>query len=319
VLPVQSFDGNYSIAVQAKLSNGQLSGDTHIPFDVDPGLPRVEPATPTIMVGRQLTFTVHAVLPGSVTFTYGGTFPEQGTIPVGPDGTVTITVTPPHSTSVAEFFVRSTTAAGLDSGTQAIQFPVLTNGPTVTSTDYPAFQFGGGIGQPGTFTFTSPVPGARSFTYTLNNDTPTTVPVDANGTTSVQVTPTGLDNVLTVTSTLADGSTSEPVTYEFLANSAAPNITCDPSTVTVGDTFQCAFTPVQADVVSYTYQWSNENPVTVPADANGGAKITLTAADQDFDTPTLQVSSTDATGITSGRGTFFMIVNLPARSTLHTS
>jgi plastocyanin len=319
VLPVQSISGNYSVAAQAKLSNGQLTEDTQVPFNVDLGFPQVTPDNATIVVGQQLTFTVHAVLPGSVTFTYADTSGGQGTVPVGPDGSATITVTPPHSTSFGEFFVRSTTAASVDSGTQIAQFTVLTNGPTVTSTDYPAFQFGGGIGQPGTFTFTSPVPGAQSFTYTLNGDTPTTVPVDANGTTSVRITPTGFDNVLTVTSILADGSTSEPVRYEFLANSAAPNITCDPGTVILGDTFRCTFTPVQADVVSYTYQWSNETPVTVPADAAGSATITLTAADQDFDNPTLQVSSTDAQGITSGRGAFIMTVNFPPRSTPHTS
>jgi hypothetical protein len=318
VLPVESISGNFSVAVQAKLSNGQLTADTQIPFDVDLGFPQVQPENATVVVGHPLTFTVHATLPGSVTFSYSA-FPDSGTVPVGPDGNATITVTPRQSNQSATLSVHSTTADGLNSGVAFARYTVLTNGPTISSTDYPQFQFGGGIGQPGTFTFTSPVPGAQSITYALNGGTPTTVPLAADGTANVLITPTGTDTVLTATSTLADGSISEQSRYEFLANPAAPNITCDPATVTIGDTFQCTFTPVQANVVSYTYLWSNENPVTVSANADGSATVTLTAADQDFDDPVLQVSSTTADGIASGRGTFFVNINLPGQSTPHSS
>ncbi len=223
VLPVESISGNFSIDVQAKLSNGQLTSDTHVPFDVDLGFPQVTPQESTVLVNQPVTLVVHAVLPGSVTVTYSDNFGDQGTVPVDADGNATITVTPHHSTfnfngPITDFFVHSTTADGQDSGTGGAAIEVLTNGPTIASTDYPENQFAGAIGQPGTFTFTSPVPGAQSFTYTLNNGTPITVPASGDGTASVQITPTDTFNTVSATSTLADGSTSEAVAYTFLAN-----------------------------------------------------------------------------------------------------
>jgi hypothetical protein len=226
VLPVASISGNFSIDVQARLSNGQLTGDTQVPFDVDLGFPQVTPQESTVLVNQPVILSVHAVLPGSVTVTYGDQFGDQGTVPVDADGNATITVTPNHSTfnfngPQTNFFVHSTTADGQDSGTGGAAITVLTNGPTVTSTDYPQNQFGGAVGQPGTFAFTSPVPGAQSFTYTLNSSTPITVPASGDGTASVQITPTDTFNTVSVTSTLADGSTSEAVAYTFLANDDA--------------------------------------------------------------------------------------------------
>jgi hypothetical protein len=225
VQPVQSISGNFSIAAAARLSNGQLTEDTHIPFNVDLGFPQVTAQEPTVLVNQPVTLSVHAVLPGSVTITYGDQFGDQGTVPVDADGNATIIVTPHHSTfnfngPFTNFFVHSTTADGQDSGTGGAAITVLTNGPTVTSTDYPENQFAGAIGQPGTFTFTSPVPGVQDFTYTLNNGSPITVPASAEGTASVQATPTDTVNTLSVTSTLADGGTSEAVTYTFEASQA---------------------------------------------------------------------------------------------------
>jgi hypothetical protein len=223
VLPMESISGNFSIAASAKLSNGQLTGDTQVPFNVDLGFPQVTPQESTVLVNQPVTLSVHAVLPGSVTVTYSDQFGDQGTVPVDVDGNATITVTPHHSTfnfngPITDFFVHSTTADGQDSGTGGAAITVLTNGPAVTSTDYPQNQFAGAIGQPGTFTFTSPVPGVRSFTYTLDDGGPITVPASTDGTASVQATPTDTVNTLSVTSTLADGGTSEAVTYTFEAN-----------------------------------------------------------------------------------------------------
>lgn len=322
VQPVQALGGNFGIGVSAKLSNGQLTQSTTFFFDVDLGFPQVTPQSATTLVNQPVTFTVHAVLPGSVTLTYGDTLGDQGTVPVDADGNAQITVTPTRSSSFANFFVHSTTADGQNSGTAGVSLVVLTNGPTVTSSDYPQFQFAGGLGQPGTFTFTSPVAGAQSFTYSVNGGQQTTVPADASGAASVRITPATTDSVLTVTSTLADGSTSEPARYEFFANPVAPNIDCTVSTVDLGDTFQCTFSPVQTDVASYTYQWSNEAPVTVPAGADGTATVTLTATDQDVDDPVVQVFSTDTEGIASGRDSTFVTINqnadaVPGRLSMH--
>lgn len=93
------------------------SGPAETLLDVDPGAPTVDqPATATI--GQPLQLTFHAVLPGSTTFTYAweiGTF----TVPVGADGTATVTVTP-TITGPDELDVFSTTTAGQDSGTTPV-------------------------------------------------------------------------------------------------------------------------------------------------------------------------------------------------------
>lgn len=117
VTPSDPFFVPAPLDVQALLANGKLSGPAEALLDVDPGAPTVDqPATATI--GQPLQLTFHALLPGSTTFTYAweiGTF----TIPVGADGTVTVTVSP-TITGPDELDVFSTTAAGQDSGTNPV-------------------------------------------------------------------------------------------------------------------------------------------------------------------------------------------------------
>lgn len=205
--------------VRAQLANGNLTEEILDTLQTDSAPPTVDQGPAEALAGTPVRFVFTAALPGSVSFTYtidGGT---PVTVPADPDGTATVTLTP--DTSFLELDVFSTTADGVDSGTTT-DFPFLdTDEPTVTSTDYPEGSLGGGVGQPGTFTFTSPVPGVVSYTYDFNGDEET-VPAGPDGSAQVVLTPMDTsEQELLVSSTLPDGGTSDETFYAFGVNSSA--------------------------------------------------------------------------------------------------
>lgn len=215
VTPIETNVGPF-LNVRARLGNGNLTEETVYTVRTDPAAPTVDQNPQEGLAGAAVEYTFNAVLPNSVSFTYtlnGGT---PTTVPVGPDGAATVTLT--SDSSIAELDVFSTTSDGVNSGTQNC-IPFLdSDEPVVTSTVYPEDSVGGGVGVPGTFTFTSPVPGVVSYTYSFNGDEKT-VSAGPDGSAQVVLTPTDTSaQELLVSSTLPDGGTSDTTFYSFLVN-----------------------------------------------------------------------------------------------------
>ncbi|HJP77817.1 MAG TPA: hypothetical protein VJ914_26340 [Pseudonocardiaceae bacterium] len=296
VTPLDQF-GHDTLNVQAKLSNGDTTGINPALVGSNPGQPKVTASQSEVFAGTPVQFTFTATLPNSQSFTYTLNNAAPVTVPVGADGTATVTFTP-----ATEGFdgvdVFSTDANGVKSGTGDGAVFVDATTPTVASTQYPPGSASGEPGIPGTFTFSSPVPNVVSYTYTFDGGAPVTVPAAADGTASVTLTPNATNNpqVLLVTSTLPGGGTSEQADYEFHLDIAQPIVSC-PST-TVGQQFQCSLQPGQKNVVSYVYAFDGAPNVTLPAAADGTATITLTAPNTAGNYP-LTVWSVDSGGLMS--------------------
>ncbi|TDQ05015.1 hypothetical protein [Labedaea rhizosphaerae] len=169
----------------------------------------------------------------------------------------------------------------------------------MTSTTYPG-EYGGATGVEGTFVFSSPVPGAASYTYHFNDDDPVTVPAGADGTASVRYTPPHRDtNYLTVQTTFTDGTTSEELFWSFMVNGNGPQVECTPSEVPAGGEFTCTLAPVQVGAQSYLYQWGDGPEQALPMGSDRTATITLTMpADVDY-AQTLSTWSVDGSGARS--------------------
>ncbi len=270
-------DVNYHVSVRSKLAGGYLTSSTEEYFQTEPGTPILERHTAQPILGSTVEFALRAVLPGSATFTYRWAEDEPKTVPVGADGTATVTVTA-RASGLNSFSAHSTTAKGQRSGGENLYVDVASNQPKVTSVEYPESETSGAVGLPGTFTFQSPVQGVTSYTYAFNTEQPVTVAADAAGTAVISYTPAKTYiNYLTVTSTLADGTVSESKTYYFYVAYQSPRVSCDNSGwVTPGQVIRCAISPVQANLASYGYIVGEGQEVVLQPDADGKAAVEFT-------------------------------------------
>lgn len=286
VTPTDPEVGSPQLSVQARLATGYLTSESIETVFVEPGEPEVESLTANPTQGLPAQFRVHAVLPGSVSFTYHWNDGELVTVPLGADGTATVTVTPTTS-SWGTLYGYTTTAAGQNSGWGGVNVSVASNQPKVTSAEYPE---GGGmtgaVGVPGTFVFSSPVPGAVSYSYDFENGPSGTVAAGPDGTASVVFAPrVPYINGIFVTTKFADGSVSEQGGYTFYVNYSAPRFACDATgwSVTPGQHIQCTLSPVQANLASYGYAVGSGPETTVAPGPDGTATI-------GFDVPAAQPS-----------------------------
>ncbi|WP_165960910.1 DNRLRE domain-containing protein [Actinocrispum wychmicini] len=115
IVPTQP-ELSQSIEVRARLGNGNLTAAGFYHLDVDLGTPTAAVLTANPTIGQPVQVKLGSVLPGSVTFTYTWSDDQPVTIPVGPDGTATITLIPtqPYGQLLS---VHTTTGDGLQSGT----------------------------------------------------------------------------------------------------------------------------------------------------------------------------------------------------------
>ncbi|MEU8638050.1 DNRLRE domain-containing protein [Amycolatopsis sp. NPDC048633] len=264
------------LSVRAQLATGYLTSESSETVVSEPGEPEVESLTANPTQGLPAQFRVHAVLPGSVSFTYHWNDGEMSTVPLDADGTATVTLTPATS-SWGSFYGYTTTASGQNSGWGGLNVSVASNKPKVTSAEYPE---GGGmtgaVGVPGTFVFSSPVPGAVSYTYEFDNGVHGTVAAGPDGTASVVFTPTEpYINSIYATTKFADGSVSEQGGYTFYVNYSAPRFECDATgwSVAPGQHIQCTLSPVQANLASYGYAVDSGPETTVAPGPDGTATI----------------------------------------------
>ncbi|UOX86015.1 hypothetical protein MUY14_30135 [Amycolatopsis sp. FBCC-B4732] len=297
ITPTDAAKG-YRVEVRARMTNGNLSADRTTQIAVDRGLPVID-APPSLMAGQPAVFTLHATLPGSATFTYDWDYGTPVTIPVGPDGTAQVTITPAEQ-GQHWLHAHTTTAAGLVSAQDEVNVTAVTNGPKVTSAEYPEYAVGGYVTTPGTFTFSSPLPGAVSFTYRLQGAEPATIPAGPDGTASAVLTPlTASSQYLETTTTFADGTVSAGSYYWFSPRSAAPPLTCDGSgSLRPGQVVHCTLTPVQPGLASYGYSVDSGPAVTVGPGADGTAAFEFTVpADRTQYVLRLEAWSANAAGL----------------------
>jgi hypothetical protein len=113
--PTSYADYAADVLVRAQLRNGNLGGSASVLLGIDIGLPTVDQSAKEVPVGTPVVFTVQAELPNSVSLTYTWEDQDPVTVPVGPDGTTTITLVA-DETGVDSLFVQSVTATGTVSG-----------------------------------------------------------------------------------------------------------------------------------------------------------------------------------------------------------
>lgn len=113
-----TWDGQVTLTVRSRSSNGLVSDWNYYSFFVNPLAPTAghDVQWPdTVSVGEQVTFTFTSTMPGATEFLYTVGSSERQVTAVGPDGTATVqwTVTEPYTNHV-DVYTRS--AAGAVSG-----------------------------------------------------------------------------------------------------------------------------------------------------------------------------------------------------------
>ncbi|NEY31417.1 hypothetical protein GTU99_04230 [Streptomyces sp. PRKS01-65] len=195
-------------------------------FNVGSTAPTITPAVPEPEFGEPTGFTFHPdpelqakspVVRYSVQIT-GGRQDRTLDVAAGADGTATVELA--MDGIYGQYLrVSSESANGWISDEAWWQVSYDTT-PTVASDTYPENGSGGGVGVPGTFTFTPKVKDVVSYTYTFGNGDPAvTVPADADHTASIEWTPAADGWYgLTVYATTRSGVDLAPYDYYFAVN-----------------------------------------------------------------------------------------------------
>jgi hypothetical protein len=206
-----------------------VSGTYMYQFFITPTYPTVtlSPATPRYGQPVTLSLAPNPSLTGVDSYTYeiDGSFPGPShTVAAAADGTASVTLTLNRGANWIR--VRSHSANGWVSEPYTT-FVYIDTSPAVTSDVYledngtgaSAGNSHGGVGIPGTFTFTSYVPGVVSFTYSIDWGSGVTIPADANGVAQLTYTPdsSGYHEV-DVYATGANGTVYDTYYYGFYVN-----------------------------------------------------------------------------------------------------
>ncbi|MFC0547259.1 hypothetical protein [Kutzneria chonburiensis] len=149
--------------------------------------------------------------------------------------------------------------------------------PTVTSPDYPPGG-GGGVGKPGRFIL-SANGSADTVGFRYGASIPATyVAADkTGGSATIWITPNSWGTQqLVVTSVDAAGNVSGVTKYLYTVNNNKAQVSCTPGSGYIGVARQCTFTPTLNRYTGYTYEIGNGTPVSVDADDNGSATVTVT-------------------------------------------
>lgn len=201
------------------------SAITSYTFRVGSTAPTVTPADPSPGFGEPATFSLvpdpalqakSPVVSYSVRTT-GGADDKTVEVPAAADGTAETTLTL-DGLYGERLWVSSKSADGWvsDEATWSVSYDTT---PTVASDVYPEYGSGGGAGVPGAFTLTPKVKDVVSYTYSFNGDPEVTIPASADGTASLDWTPsTAGDYDLMVYATTGAGSRLAPYDYYFTVN-----------------------------------------------------------------------------------------------------
>ncbi|MFJ4843271.1 hypothetical protein [Streptomyces sp. NPDC088746] len=202
------------------------SGIARYDFRVNSTAPTISPAVPEPEFGQPTEFMLRPdpelqakspVVSYSVK-TIGGQEDRTFDVTARPDGTATVELALDGLYN-EQLQVSSRSGNGWlsDAAWWGISFDTT---PVVSSVTYPENGSGGGIGVPGTFTFTPRVKDVVSFTYSFNNGDPeVTVPAGADHTASIDWSPAADGwHDLTVYATTRSGLQLAPYDYFFTVN-----------------------------------------------------------------------------------------------------
>lgn len=162
------------------------------------------------------TFEIRPGTTGVESYEYQFAEETPRSVPARPDGTAAIEWTPQEYPSTwggwVTLKVRSHSADGRISNWAYYSIHVSALNPTVVSDRYEHGRETGGVGQTGTFTVTTHLPGSTTVHYRFDDEPVQTAAVGPDGTAELRWTPTtAYSHSLTVWSSTADGRSSGPL------------------------------------------------------------------------------------------------------------
>ncbi|MBU2663439.1 IPT/TIG domain-containing protein [Actinoplanes bogorensis] len=281
-----SNESTRGVRVQARSADGSLSEPRWLGIYVDGARPQVT-RTGGELVGTTATIKARTemVNPTEYEAVLNRDPATKQVVPAAADGTATFEfpVTKAEYTYVT---VIARNAAGVHTDEGSTSWSV-TNGPVITSTDFPAS--GGGHMTPGTFTLKARQAGATRFVYSISSAGiyDVEVPVGADGTATVAWTPKNSGYFdLTATSRTASGARSTESRYEFFIQADPVTVTAvSPTTVPTGGVRTLTITGSGFHTGNYAYVY--------PSDGSYAAG-TITAVSADRKTLTITVDLTGA-------------------------
>ncbi|WP_433345063.1 hypothetical protein [Micromonospora sp. CA-111912] len=303
-----------TVHVRSRTRDGVLSGDAGYTFSV-----RTAPfvtseqwtfdGMPGAPAGTEGSFTFKPAMADVTEYVYAFDYGDPRTVQADADGSATISYTPANAGHhTIEVFSR--TSAGVQSASVGLAFYPASIAPTVASEVYPRNTTGGGPGVPGTFTFAphSSVTGVTSYVYQFRGEPERTVAANADGTASVEWTPSAYDNEyggwteLRVRARTAAGVTTDAQYYSFRVDPQSPLVTSDvfgwQGGAVVGQTGEFVFTAQLPGTTEFVYSFDDGAESTVAAGADGTARVSW-AADSPYG-HSLTVRSRTAAGVVSG-------------------
>lgn len=210
IVYVESFDKAFNVSPLTQYS-----------FFVQSTAPVVTPVQSRPLPGKPFTLNM---APGPNTGTvdsYQVTVNETdvSTVTAASDGTASTTLSVPQGPTSFQISVSSHSTNGWISDPTQLSYFIDTS-PIVTSDVYPENGNGGGVGVPGTFTFTSVTGPVASFTYEIDFGEDITVPVGPSGDSAqIVYTPDTPDShAVSVYANNLDGTESDTYFYFFNVN-----------------------------------------------------------------------------------------------------
>jgi hypothetical protein len=209
---------NY-LYVTSRTSTGVVSAEiqaalvvvvpTTPPTITSPDFPGDGTAPP--LVGQAVTFTFQPGMPGVTEYDWSTdpSWATKQTVTANPDGTATLHLTLAQPYPYFEIFVRSRTAAGVESDAAYGGWELTSHAPIVESADYPRYGSGSG---PGAFTFRPAHDGVTGYDYTVAGGESQTV---TGETATITWTPTGTGTTTLVVREHIGPIISDPTEYTF--------------------------------------------------------------------------------------------------------
>jgi hypothetical protein len=296
--------GFHTLHVRSEDAAGTKSSDTGYQFSVIDPRPTVY--SPDLSswprrdgVGVPLRFAFTTGMPDVTAFLYRFDGAAEQTVEAE-FGQASVTLTPSHSGKIV-VDLRSRFADGTYSAVRTTEF-TISSGPVVTT---PPGAPQSRLGRPTTFRFRPGLPGVTEYRYSFAGGTEQTVAAGADGSASVDYTPTspGYDYV-DVVSRSADGTLSDPRKYEFIVLDTTVSVygfRYGPDRVFggIGVPGGIVFSSqLASELADYTYRL-NDGPEQVVAAATDGVSTDVIVVPDRNGTNVLRVQSRSRDGYLS--------------------
>ncbi|WP_334631068.1 hypothetical protein [Micromonospora sp. CPCC 205539] len=211
------------LRIQSRSADGALSHSSWQAISVDDGMPTVTRTGGTDF-GTRATFTARTTMSNVAEYvaTMNSDEATKQVLTPAADGSVTFSFT---STKLGHNYVQvvARNAAGVQTEEGSDAWTV-TDGPRVSSTDFPTTR--NGRVAPGTFSFTPRMPGTTAYEYAFNFGSYTRMAAGPDGDATLTWTPPGGGTyVLTVRSVTAGGTRSMTTQYGFVVEADVVRVT----------------------------------------------------------------------------------------------